>query len=380
MPEQRSFIETLTPSDHVGELIGTMRIRPVVADSSFLISEILRSTRSLHQSAFLEAIKSGVLRPFAAQHVWAEVPRKLEIATRKQHLDTDLAMRVWWQEYVSRLRFVDVSGLSTSHATALLERDRSDIPTAALARLLAPAVVLSSDPDLQDTGFAVQKYCRVVDSAGSLTVVAEGTWASMVGVQVMGSATGAAVRGISALARRREGRFLLAVVVGALVIIALLRGSRLRGDGRRFGQRFGGFVQDGVLPFLETTASVHAAANALWDEAAYKFDESSMQQQVARALAVSPHPLNRTQLAGVLLPDGTDAERRRMVSDLAAVLASVPAFSPASKRRWELGRAGVDFGGFGDQVPDPLQVDPLAKTRHLRAALESRHTSHETVG
>ncbi len=174
MPEQRSFIETLTPPDHVGELIGTMRIRPVVVDSSFFISETLRSTRSLHQSTFLEAIKSGVLRPFAAQHVWAEVPRKLEVATRKVHLDTELAVRIWWQEYVPRVRFVDVGGLTTSHATALLGRDRSDIPTAVLARLLAPVVVLSSDPDLHDTGFAVQKYYRVVDSAGSLTVVAEG--------------------------------------------------------------------------------------------------------------------------------------------------------------------------------------------------------------
>jgi hypothetical protein len=370
MPEQRSFIETLTPRDRGRELIGTMRIRPVVVDSSFFISEIVRGTRSRHQSTFLSAVKSGVVRPFAAEHVWAEVPRKLEIAIRKQGTDADLASLIWWQEYVPRTRFVDTGGLSTANAGALLARDRSDVPTAALAGLLTPVVVLSSDPDLQETGFAVQKYVQVVESSGTLTIVAEGTWASIVGLQMVGSATAAAARGIATLARRRDGQIVLALAVAAIIAGALIRGSRLRDDGKRVGQHLGGFIRNGVYSLLETMATAHASANALWDDAAYVTDAASLQQRVARTLAVSPHPLSRTQLAALLCPDATDAERRRLMRELEAVLRSLPAFSPASKRRWELGRAGVDFGGF-DEVPDLLRVDPLASHQHLRAVMES---------
>jgi hypothetical protein len=375
MPEQRSFIETLTPRDHGRELIGTMRIRPVVVDASFFISEIVRSTRSQHQSSFLSAVKSGVLRPFAAEHVWAEVPRKLEVAIRKRGTDADLARLVWWQEYIPRIRFVDTGGLSTANAAALLTRDRSDVPTAALGGLLAPVVVLSSDHDLQETGFAVQKYYRVVESSGSLTIVAEGTWASMVGLQIVGTAANAAVRGIAALARRRDGQVLLALVVTAIIAGAMIRGSRLRHDGKRVGQHLGGFVRNSLYPFVETMATAHASANALWDDAAYTTDASSLQQRVARLLALSPHPLSRTQIAGILSPAVPDADQRRMMRELMSVLTAIRAFSPASKRRWELGCAGMDFGGM-DPVPDLLRIDPLASHKHLRAVMDSRSPHH----
>jgi hypothetical protein len=372
MPEQRSFIENLTPRDRNRELVGTMRIRPVVVDSSFFISEVLRSTRSQHQSTFLSAVKSGVLRPFAAQHVWAEVPRELAGAARGLGLDADLAGLIWWQEYVPRIRFVDTGGLSTANVTALLARDPTDVPTAALAGLLTPVVVLSSDADLQDTGFAVQKYYRVVEAAGSLTIVADGTWASVVGLQIMGSAATAAARSVATLARRREGQIVLALVVGAIIAGAIIRGARLRDDGRHLGKNVGGFLRNGVYPFVETMASLHASANALWDDAAYVTNAGSLQQTVARILAVSPNPLSRTQIARLMIPDATDNRCRRLMHDLAAVLTTVRAFSPASTRRWELGCAGPDFGGVGDPVSDLLRIDPLATSRHLRAALDSK--------
>jgi hypothetical protein len=371
MPEQRSFIETLAPRDRGRELIGTMRIRPVVVDSSFFISEIVRSTRSQHQTTFLSAVKSGVLRPFAAEHVWAEVPRKLEIAIRKQGTDADLARLIWWQEYIPRIRFVDTGGLSTANAAALPARDRSDVPTAALAGLLTPVVVLSSDPDLQETGFAVQKYVQVVESSGSLIIVAEGTWASMVGLQIVRSATTAAARGIATLARRRDGQIVLALVVTAIIAGALIRGSRLRDDGKRVGQHLGGLMRNGIYPILATMAAAHASANALWDEAAYVTDAATLHQRLARTLSVNPHPLSRTQLVGLLCPDGTDVERRGLMRELESVLRTLPAFSPASKRRWELGRAGVDFGGF-EAVPDLLRINTQTSHQHLRAVIESR--------
>jgi hypothetical protein len=378
MPEQRSFIETLTPRNRVDALFGTMQIRPAVADASFLVSDILRSTRSREQGAFLDALRSGVLRAFMAHQVWAEVPRSVRRAAVEQHLDPTVAEQIWWREYIPWIRVVDVEGLPTLQADTVLARDRRDVPTMQLAGLLAPVVVLASDRDLQDPGIATQKYFQVVDAAGSLTVVAEGTWVGMVAMNAAGAAVQGAVRGVLALARRREGQLVLAGVAGAAVIGALLRRATLRGDAHRLGQRVGAVFRDGVVPFLESMAMLYENAIKVWEAGEYHAEGGSVQQQVARVLAVSPHPLNRTQLADRMLPDGTDADRRRLVRDLGSVLKAVPAFSSVSARGWELGRAGVDFGGFDDPTPKLLEINPMAKTKHLRAALESRQATHHT--
>lgn len=381
MPEQRSFIETLTPRDRAGEMIGPMRIRPAVVDSSFLVSDILRTTRNRQQSTFLDGIKTGVMRAFIAHQVWAEVSRSIRRAAEERRLDAGVAEQIWWREYIPRLRVVEVEGLPTIQANAVLARDPSDVPTMKLASLLAPVVVLASDRDLQDPGIATQKCFQVVEAAGSLTIVAEGTWAGMVAMQAAGAAGQSAVRGIAAVARRREGQLVLVGLAGAAVIGgALLRRATLREDTRRLGQRLGAVIKEGVVPFLESMAMVYENAIKVWEAEEYQAKGGSVQQQVARALAVSPHPLNRTQLASLIRPDGTDAERRRLVRDLASVLAAAPAFSPVSKRRWELGRAGVDFGGFGDPAPELLRIDPTAKTRYMRRALESTQSGQKNGG
>jgi hypothetical protein len=372
MPEQRSFIETLTPRARGAATIGTISIRATVADASFLVSDILRATRTRQQGPFLDALKSGVVRTFVAHQVWAEVPRSVRRAAAEQHLDPTVAEQIWWREYIPLIRVVEVEGIPTVQAESVLSRDRSDVPTMQLAGLLAPVVVLASDRDLQDPGIATQKYFQVVDAAGSLTVVAEGTWVGMVAMNAAGVAAQSAVRGVAALARRREGQLVLAGLAGAAVVGALVRRTMLRDDARRLGHRFGAVLWDRVVPFMESMAMVYENATKVWEGGEYRTEGGTVQQQVARALSVSPHPLNRTQLAEHILPDGSDADRRRLVRDLASVLEAVPAFSRVSLRGWELGRAGVDFGGFGDPAPKLLEIDALRKTRHLRAALESR--------
>jgi hypothetical protein len=206
MPEQRSFIEMLTPRDRVSALMGTMRIRPVVVDSSFLVSDILRSTRSRQQGPFLDALKSGVLRAFIAHQVWAEVPRSVRRAAVEHGLDAYVAEQIWWHEYIPLLRIVDVGGLPALHSDPILKRDPTDVPSMKLASLLAPVVVLASDHDLQDPGIATQKYFQVVEAAGSFAIAAEGTRAGMVAMNLARAAVSEAARGIAALARRREGR------------------------------------------------------------------------------------------------------------------------------------------------------------------------------
>lgn len=142
-----------------------MRIRAAMVDASFLVSDILRSTRSRKQGPFLDALNSGVLRAFVAHQVWAEVPRSVRRAAVEQHLDAAVAEQIWWREYIPWIRVVEVEGLPAIQGNAVLSRDASDVPTMQLASLLVPVVVLASDHDLQDPGIATQKYYQVVEAA-----------------------------------------------------------------------------------------------------------------------------------------------------------------------------------------------------------------------
>jgi hypothetical protein len=75
--EQRTLIEAFSPPGSPENVYEVFRIRPVVVDSSFLLPDLFWTTRNLTQSTFLDSIDFGVLRPFAAHHIWAEIPRKI---------------------------------------------------------------------------------------------------------------------------------------------------------------------------------------------------------------------------------------------------------------------------------------------------------------
>jgi len=139
MLERHSTIEVLTPDHVVGAHTGFLRVRPVIVDTSFLISDVLGVTRQKRRSTFLEAVEFGVLRPFAAHHVWSEMGRKVTEVAEREEVGSEAAARVWWEFYVPRIRFVDVGGLPVPSASSqILGRDPSDAPTIALAALLAP--------------------------------------------------------------------------------------------------------------------------------------------------------------------------------------------------------------------------------------------------
>ena len=371
MPEQRSFLEAVTPADQVGELRGVLRIRPVVVDSSFFVADVLRSSRTRRRSTFLEAVMCGVLRPFAAHHVWAEVPRVVARLTGELELDANVAESIWWQEYVPRIHFVDVGGLPTPHADEILGRDPTDAPTVALAGLLAPVVVLAADRDLRDIGIAAQKWFTVVQAAGRISIIAEGSWAGMGALCLTAGAAKWAIQGTASALRRTSGQLVFVLLLVGVAIAGMRWRNELREQVPRVGRRLRVTLEETVFPWLGSVASVYQAATTTWEQAAYQAEQTSLQQRVARTLALNPHGLNRTQMARVLLPDGSDYVRRRMVRGLRDVLASIQAFSSCEAGRWELGCAGVDFGGPNEPVAGLLNPAASARADEIRNAMYS---------
>jgi predicted nucleic acid-binding protein len=140
-------------------LSGLLRVRPVVLDTGPLTSDVIRSAKSGLPSQLNVAIRLGVLRGYAASHVWAEVPRVLAQRAVRAGVPHDVLERTWWHEYVPLIRFVDCTGLPvTDQAAALARRDPSDANTLVLAGLLAPVVIIAEDRDLVASGLAHEQW------------------------------------------------------------------------------------------------------------------------------------------------------------------------------------------------------------------------------
>jgi hypothetical protein len=63
--------------------------------------------------------------------------------------------------------------------------------------------------------------------------------------------------------------------------------------------------------------------------------------RVARTLAAAESPRTRSDVVATL-----ELPRQRGMLDVTQVLHSYPAFVQPTRHRWQLGRDGMDFGGF----------------------------------
>lgn len=365
MPQQRSTLEILIPEKAIPEQVGPLRIRPVVVDSSFLVSDILASMASGRRSTFLDAVEFGVIRPYAAHHVWAEMGRNVRDVPLRHGLDADFAEQVWWQLYVPRMRFVDTAQLEVPTVSVeIFSRDSSDSPTIALAGLLSPVVVLATDRDLRDLGVATQNYKAVMSHAGTLTVISQGAWGSLVAFSLIVGLIGQVGKGIATILRHPIGQLGAAVGASALLVTSDRWYPATREHGFVRWQALEALLSERALPFLADLFGSYELAISEFEAASYEAEGSALPWATARALASSAHPLTRTQLAKVLFPNDTEAERRRVVRELLPVLQANDVFCEHPRARWDLGRASVDFGRAD---PSPREL-----LQHARPSLPVR--------
>jgi hypothetical protein len=344
MPEERSTLELFLHASPAPRLEGVYRIRPVVVDTSFLVVDLLEAVRRGHETEFLQALEHGSLRGFAAHHVWAEMGRKCRDVPLARGLDPQRASDIWWAEYVPRLHFVDTAGLDVPLADSILPRDPSDAGTFALAGLLAPVVVLSTDLDIIDPGVATQRYRVLVDDAGIITLASQGAWGGLV-------VTALAVEGIKAIGRglaRAAGHPVAPPVALAFLLAGMVTADwwlpSLRERAPRLWEEARSLTEE-ATPYIAELARQYRSATAAWDDAAFKGMSPSRQQAVAQLLAAASAPLSRGALVAALEPRATVREERELMAELAVVLEEVPAFARIGRSHWRLGRRGVDFGG-----------------------------------
>jgi len=231
---------------------------------------------------------------------------------------------------------------------AMLARDRSDAPTAALRALLAPVVVLTEDSDLIDP-LLLDADWRLVVRAGRTVAGTGGTAYGGILLTVAGGrGIGVSVRALGGLARRPWGQLAVFVLVIGLAATYDRWYPRARGAWATVQASSSALVEG----LGEIAAEYHVrltAAYQVWDTAERGMPGDSLTHQAARLLAASPRPLTRTDLAALMRPNAGGAEQRHLVRQLGGVLSGCSAFAEIARGKWQLGRAGADFG-FAESI------------------------------
>ena len=204
------------------------RIRFVPVDTGVLLNNISREVLQWPRPTILrQLMDSWTLRPYAAAHVRDEMEEKLDGWIRDRGRDPVLARRIWQQNYLPRLWFVDTGtlGIDDPRVQAEIARDSDDAPTAVLASILGVRV-LSEDRDLVDYGLASGRpWLEVIFAVGDASRGETVDFMLALGVSISGHTVADIARAVQSLASTPGGKRLVTsagVVILGLLLVGIL--------------------------------------------------------------------------------------------------------------------------------------------------------------
>ena len=287
------------------------------------------------------AMQLGLVRGYAAHHVWAEVPRVLRARAAQARAPFEVLEQLWWEDYVPLIFFVDCAGLpSTPQARTLARRDSSDTNTLLLAGLIAPAVVIAEDPDILASDLAYEQWTHFYEASRAIgTGKAHLTSVSLLTVLSAHGLAGAA-RGAARLARGPVGKG-----VALLAAVALIASVIRWGPAARIAWSKGSTTRQEVLREFGTVVAAFLRrlerAEQVWRAAERGEAGTTLEHRIASTLSSAEGPMTRTELVGALgLP-----VRRSSMDRVGNALHGLRAFVQVTDFRWQLGRECIDFGG-----------------------------------
>ena len=313
---------------HVGEPI------PAILDTNVILRDMAHRVRKGKPTFLWLAGRAGTIRLFASEHVCDEIDEHLVAFAKKRNLSASVLASLWQDHYAPHIRFVDAGQLKVDdpRVSAVALSDPDDVPTAVLALMLAPSLVLSDDrKDLVAPGIAAPDWFGAVRFG---MVVVRGD-ALMTGVWVFGvlgvEGVRAAARLGSRLVRSPLGFF------GFLLAAALLtRTLRSRSLSEETMKQFKEVAGRALLGGLRVMAEREQGIRDLDQVAVGPPDERGLVRSVCRELGLARVPLSRTKLVEALRLYGFGS--RTLLTEVRELLESNPAFVEVSPRRWQLGR------------------------------------------
>lgn len=304
-------------------------------DSTEFFEEILDRVKGRASVTMASAALRGDVRLFAGLHVGAEVPAAIRRNFSRRGALPAEGLRLWHEEYLPFVYFVDVSGINVESVELdeLSARDPSDLNHARLATLLAPVISLSADRDLTDNGFARPDRWSVAWASEAKAQA----HASYLLVALPGQAVVASVRSLDALAITHLGK------PGRLVSIASI-GLAFWILVQRY-QRAAPRTRAGILKVVQGSLRILVVANERHITAATRLERTDVAPRgldgalitdLASSLARAPEPMTTTALARKLWDDEQPLDRS-FFDAVRGELERLPAFVKVGRHQWQLG-------------------------------------------
>lgn len=316
--------------------------RLAIFDTSALTSDVVAALHRGQPSSWVMGMRSGTIRGFIPAYVWAEVPRVLSDRHREGG-DFNLAAAegLWWSDYVPLLYVVPTTYLPmTPPAEVLAREDNSDVGALVLAGVLAPVALIASDRDLLRSGLAHLEWRQVRAAVGHVRTaetLADGS-VTLLGVSLQGSAWAAGQLVRLTRTSPATAALGLATVVGAMVLYR--RHHPSAGHSGILALRR---LATDLAAALEVVARGHREGEAIWVSAERGTTGSTALHQVARVIACAPEPVTRSQVLESLGWRRTRGRTQQMAG-LERLLRAYPMFVEIAPGRWQVGRAGANFG------------------------------------
>lgn len=308
-----------------------------VVDADALLSSIDNHCRTGWRSRLLRIAASRASSVYAEDHVYGETYRGFKkIAATSPASEVELR-QCFEEHYLPVLRWVETDGEGIADERVLLVSDTTDVPTAELASLIAPCLVLSGDKALRRPGFAPDEW-RLAAGHGADFV--EGSEMQEGAAMVMSLPAIAVVGGGIKLgqAARLPWWASLTLVGGGGYL--LLRSSERR---RTIGEKAWPFIEHMGKMMAEAAAREQAAVRKLKAVMVDPAMPPTVKQQVATVLARGREPMLANEIQE-LIERHVDGCAPTVI-EVRAVLSASPEFVQSGRCRWQLGRTGGPWGG-----------------------------------
>lgn len=290
---------------HLG-LAGTAGLRPTAVasvDTSFILDQAAARLGAPIQ--VVQTMGIGSIRHFAPRRVANELAWNYEAAARRRKVDPERMYKVLTEDFMPRIRFVDLPPVPPEYDERLADLNRRDSDGADpdvgyLGLLLSPSLVFSHDRHLRQTGFApaTLQELNLVLAAGLAVEISDGALVTS-GFVVKLGATGAS-NAASAIAVRLEiplwvVGLLVAAMVGLGVYWALSTPERREKAGRLLTAAAGEATK---------LAERRAAGKALLERTSLQAASPTFENRVFRALALADEPLLAREVRSALAASG----------------------------------------------------------------------------
>ncbi len=309
----------------------------LVLDADALLSSVAHQCSRGYRPRLLRVLESNSCRGFAPDHVYGEAYKGL-VKFANEATSLGKLRRCFEERYLPHIRWVDTSieTINDARVALVIEQDLTDVPTAQLASLIAPCLVVSGDKHLRRPGVAPAEW---VAALGHGTEIVEGA-DQQDGLSTAVALPVALVLGGGAhLGKKlRIPWWVVASAAGAGGYAVLRDPDRRRTIATR--------SRPWLESFLEMLAQAYARQRegiAGLRELMFQPDgEPTPKQQIATVLARAPEPLLAADLHYELT---RHFDLVPTLDEMRSTLRTSPEFTNPARYRWALGRVSEAWQG-----------------------------------